>query len=214
MRLPIQSAYRLSTEFHQPRPLSASKDKRWHPHAAWDLACPTGTPICSPEDGTLYYFLAFRKEITQLLDVIDLSSSPFDMRDHHYFYDTYGGVILLLGDSGKTHVMAHSYANQLFNKGKDVQWQYVESAEDERWPVSVWHTFTDPHRVIEGESIGAVGNAGFSTGPHVHYEIHSGATWESYLSRVDPAEMFPIEWLKHKGDKRGYDWVEAKKRWG
>ena len=40
-----------------------------------------------------------------------------------------------------------------------------------------------------GDLIGYVGNAGYSTGPHVHWEIHHGWQIDYYGNRVNPANL-------------------------
>jgi murein DD-endopeptidase MepM/ murein hydrolase activator NlpD len=44
-----------------------------------------------------------------------------------------------------------------------------------------------PFAIKEGAPLCPVGNAGFSTGPHVHWEIHpSSEVLSSYTDRLDP----------------------------
>ena len=214
MQFPIRDRYTLTAEYWQSRPLSAPEERRTHPHAAWDAAAPIGTRIAAPEAGDLYYVIAYRADTTRRLDEIELHPQPFRLQGHHYFYDTYGGVIILAGESGMTHVMTHSYANQLYNRApRGMSWRYTESGKDERWPVSAWHTFDNPERVLPGHVIGHVGNAGFSTGAHVHYEIHPRRHYAAPCDRVDPADIYPQEWEAHSGDSRVYDWRAARDRW-
>lgn len=187
MKFPVDQPFRISTDFHEPRPLSLPLEKRDHPHGAWDIACPSGRSIYAPERGVLFYFTAFRPDNTRTMHEIELPVLRFDVADHHYFYDVYGALVILVGTSGLTHVFAHSWLNQVWDEGEN--WSYQESAEVERFPLA---TFTsDPKPVKSGDLIGAVGNAGYSTGPHIHYEIHYGHTWNEHRKRVDPASLWP-----------------------
>lgn len=213
MLFPIQTYYKLSTEFWHGRPINATPRQKTHPHGAWDAACPVGTEIHAPEPGEVYYMLAFRSDISRGLFEANIEPQPFDMRGHHYFYDTYGGIIILMGESGHTHVMAHSYINQLFNSGFSDNWRSQESPMKERWPVVVFHTFDNSETVRAGDVIGRVGNAGLSTGSHLHYEIHNGKRYQMHKLRIDPIELYPDEWRKHETDDRGYNWKEEKRIW-
>jgi hypothetical protein len=98
----------------------------------------------------------------------------------------FGGVIVLRAETGtRLHVITHSYANQLFNDVFDERDKvYTESPDDERWPLCYWHT--QPVIVDEGELIGYVGNAGYSTGAHAHWEIHPGDRWYPHDERINP----------------------------
>lgn len=189
MTNPVPSG-RITAGFDQPRPLSVPPDQRDHKHGAIDLAAPVGTSIIAPEDGALFYFCAIRSGSARSFSEIDLSGVPFDFAGHGYFYDVYGALSILLGRSGMTHIMAHSYLNQLFNDAPvRVPWEYKESPVDERWPVCSFYSLS-ARAVREGTKIAEVGNAGYSTGAHCHYEVHHGSVWERHADRVRPITLF------------------------
>jgi hypothetical protein len=200
MVFPVARHWKITTGFDEMRPLSVPEEQRDHPHGAWDIAAPTGTPIVAPEPGRLYYFVAIRASLDRKLGELDFNShSPFEFRGHHYFYDTYGVLIILIARNERTHIFAHSWLNQVYNRpptGDPLRWTYVESPKVERWPVMCWHTFEDRNRVIEGEKIGAIGSAGYSTGPHAHYEIHPTSVWTEHENRIRPETLYPSEWEK------------------
>lgn len=187
---PVPGHKRISAGFDQLRPLSRPVHERTHVHGAIDIPAPVGTPIVAPESGELYAFFAMRggnvnRGVHEVFDRVP--KMPFDLRNHYYWYDIYGGV-LLLRSNNNTHIITHSYINQLMKRKPlcDVSWRPVESANDERWPVVAFHTFLTPIQVGAGELIGHVGNAGFSTGAHIHYEIHEGSSWDKHEDRIDP----------------------------
>jgi hypothetical protein len=189
---------RVTAGFDQMRPLSLPEEQRTHVHGAVDIAAAAGTSIFAPEQGMLHYWIAYRPDVTRSIDEIGFvfrdsnqQRFPFDMSGHNYFYDIYGGAICVLGKSGITHVLCHSWGNQLYNDGRNLRWRYAESKREERFPITVWYTTNGfGQHVREGDSIGKVGNAGFSTGPHVHYEMHKGRHWNAHNMRPRPADYY------------------------
>jgi murein DD-endopeptidase MepM/ murein hydrolase activator NlpD len=171
-------AGKITATFGQPRPLEGPKT---HIHGAIDIACPVGTAIFAPEDGVLFYGAVWRTG--NKTDWICRENYPWQ----NYFYDIFGGLIILKTFSGRVHLFAHSYFNQLYNRGfvPDYQWIYIEQPEDERYPVHGMITNIGTPKK-KGEHIGDVGNAGYSTGAHVHWEIHNAWEVTPYAERLDP----------------------------
>ena len=170
----------ITTDFTEPRPVSNPGD---HIHGAVDIAAPVNTPIFAPEDGSIIAWVAYRLlrgTYWPEMPVIDSGTMPWC----NYFYDTFGGVLILAGDSGVVHVITHSYSNQLFNKGLFRDIRCYEEKANTRWPMHAVHT--GKHSVLKGAKIGFVGNAGFSTGPHIHWEIHHGWKWDRWEDRINP----------------------------
>lgn len=179
---PVQG--NISTDFFEMRPLSKPPEKRDHNHGAIDIAAPVATPIRAPEDGTAFAWCAYRTTPgTYWPDMPTVNGLL-----HHwcnYFYDTFGGVIVLQSkDFQRTHIITHSYGNQLFNKGLYRGANYVEQKDDCRFPIH--GVYTEIKTVGHGETIGYVGNAGYSTGPHIHWEIHRGMRWNRWENRINP----------------------------
>jgi len=175
---------RVTSSFDEMRPLVG---KKTHKHGATDFAGPVGTDIYAAEDGHLQYYAAFR-EGSVLWPPDEIPGFPFK----NYFYDTYGGIAVLVGDSGNVYLYCHLYMNQIFNfHGLMNKWVYLEERKHTRKPI---HCFMSSARnVSAGEIIARVGNAGFSTGPHLHLEVHRSFKWDRYEDRVDPEELFKGE---------------------
>jgi len=174
----------VTTNFFEPRPLSKPIDERDHIHGAIDIAAPVNAPIVAPEAGTVFAWAAYRPEPGMYWPekpVINGSPLPYA----NYFYDTYGAILILRGSGAShVHVIAHSYANQVVNKGLFQGSYYYEEKADRRFPLHA--IYTDRHDVKEGSVIGYVGNAGYSTGSHIHWEIHHGWKWNRWEDRVNP----------------------------
>lgn len=176
-----------TSRFDDPRPLS---NPGQHPHGALDIAAQVGAPINAPEAGDYFFLALCRRDRNVTADRVPWSQLQlgFDFQQHYYFYDIYGGIIILLADSGRAHILAHSYRNQIFNKIASPQRETIitiESSADERFPAIVGEV-TTPMRADPGDCIGYVGNAGYSTGAHVHWEVHPEYVWHRHRNRVDP----------------------------
>lgn len=183
----VGKGYRITAGFDQPRPLSLPENQRTHRHSAYDYTAPDMT-IYAPESGTVYYVAMIRGDNKRGLNNVSQTGWPFFFVGN-YFYDVYGGIVILVSSDGKrTHLMTHSYRNQLFTQ-RDVTPEVDESSVDERFPVCIEHTFNKPRWAQGGSPICRIGNAGFSTGAHVHHEVHPGAKVAPYRDRIDWEEF-------------------------
>jgi hypothetical protein len=176
MKWPFPGNTKITTPWDEPRPIS---NPGQHVHGAIDVKADVNSPIIAPEYGELYLYWAIRHE--------DGVSWPYDGSNtfpwKNYFYDMFGGIIVLKGASGKAHLFAHSYINQLHNKRRH-DWASLEEIKSKRFPLTAM--LAGGIHVQKGEQIGWAGNAGFSTGPHAHYEIHNGFKWTPWGNRPDP----------------------------
>lgn len=175
----------ITSKFNEPRPLS---DPGKHIHGAIDIAAKVNTVIQAPESGTVFGFCAFRpKKGLTWGEAPIIHERVFSWVN--YFYDTYGGLIVLKSEDFKrTHIITHSYQRQIFKVAfRDLQKYPYEEAAEKRFPLFCW--YSDFKYVAEGEMIGYVGNAGYSTGPHVHWEIHNGEFWNEHNKRINPESV-------------------------
>lgn len=190
-------------EFDEPRPLSAPPEKRDHIHGAIDLACAVGTHIVAPAYGYAYYWIGIRHKDGQYFPPeYDIEWNYGYFPFVNYFYDMYGGVIVFIErHTSRVHLFCHSYANQLFNMlqlNKSTLYeeypliQWNEEEDQKRFPLFGTLLSRDVGKPIEpGHLIGFTGNAGFSTGPHVHWEIHpSPDEWYPHKDRLNPLNLF------------------------
>ena len=180
MMFPVRRQYKISAGFTEPRPLHK---KPMHIHGAVDLAVPEKTAIYAPEPGLVYYHYNFRcAKVTRNIYWSDGTWYAFS----NYFYDVFGGLVILEGKQ-LTHVFAHidyGTLNKMMN-------QHITTRE--------WHVdgdtiailnLDDPQPAMERDVIGYSGNAGFSTGPHIHWEIHRKRKWDKWERRINPKTLF------------------------
>lgn len=174
-----------------PRPLAPAIPT--HVHGAMDITAPVNTPTVWPEDGFAYGFAVFRQESRKIEiwrdRLVNCREDSFPWPQ--YVYDVYGGVLVLKGDSGAVHLMCHHYMRQMFYSSAlpPEAWEYQEDGADTPFPMTMWHTFSTPHRVKAGEAACRIGNAGQSTGSHLHWEMHNGWEWTPFNKRPDPEKI-------------------------
>ena len=183
----------ITADFNQPRPLSNPGD---HIHGAIDIQGNVNDIIKAPEDGKAFCYVGIRPKTGKYWpEMIQLHGLNFPYLN--YFYDLYGGIIVLqVFDSTerniiRTHVITHTYGNQIFNKSVFRKYSsytnyWYEEKKDCRFPI-IAHC-TSIINVVKGANIGLVGNAGYSTGSHIHWEIHHGYKWERYEDRINPED--------------------------
>lgn len=189
MTRPIDAKYKITASFDEARPLNAKPGDLLHNHGGVDFGAPIGTPLLSPEAGTVYYYRALRPVAGGIWpdEAPDFQGIPFPFVN--YFYDMFGAITLLVGNTGRCHIFAHSYFRQLYERCPWA-WNSQEQKADGRWVYECMHTFKHPQTVGEGVMIARVGNAGYSTGPHSHQEIHpSWKRWTPWADRIDPEDF-------------------------
>lgn len=181
----------ITADFDQRRPLSVPEEDRSYNHDATDFGLiPRGTDIYAPESGTMFCWTAYRKEGDERWPELPVvHGKPFTFAN--YFYDIYGGIIVLQVHLDhnviRTHIIAHTYANQIYNHlFKGEYSPTIEEKKDNRF--AIHGQYTKKIEVKAGDKIGEVGNAGYSTGPHIHWEIHPGNRRYNHGERLNPED--------------------------
>lgn len=187
---------RITTPFDEPRPLSVPPAQRNHVHGALDLAEGDGI-IRAPVSGQAQGVVIFRgvepvkgigawgaKGLEEKSEILE-----FPWRE--YWYDIYGGFVVLYEPNGRMHLLCHVWPTRLLNPQPGPARYpfrfayYIEEAELTRWPCHI--LLTEPTEVLAGQPLAPIGNAGYSTGKHVHWEIHHQATHlDDYPLRINP----------------------------
>jgi len=190
MLFPVQDEWRLTTDFHEPRPLSRPPEKRDHPHGGWDIRVPVGTKIYAPENGNLYFHIMpwkfGRANENRYHTIRWHDGTKYAFRN--YFYEWFGGLFILEGESGLTHVFAHIDAAEVFRASCFFSCDMTCTEDGTAYLLA---NLLDPAGVMAGNEIGKSGNAGLSTGPHIHYELHHKRDWRPHARRPDPADLWP-----------------------
>jgi murein DD-endopeptidase MepM/ murein hydrolase activator NlpD len=176
---PLPGNVKITAGFHDQRPVLNPGE---HVHGAIDISTKNGSPIIAPERGKLIMYFARRPKDGVYWPSGEMNHFPY----RNYFYDMYGGLLVLKGDSGFTHVFTHIYMNQMHNKEQH-DWAYIEEKANERFPI--FCMIAGEIEVLKGAKIGVTGNSGFSTGSHCHYEMHKGFKYQKHIDRPNPQEI-------------------------
>lgn len=176
MIIPIKGG-KVTTGFDEPRPLS---NPGLHVHGALDVAGGDGM-VRSPCEGvaTTYMFIRTKDGSWAKNEKSEIENIP--VKD--YWYDIYGGLIVIIeAKTGVMHVMTHFWSKVLQERFGEMR--LIESSADGRWPS--FALVGENFKVSEGQALASIGNAGFSTGAHVHWEVHHAAVIEPYKDRIRP----------------------------
>jgi len=198
--IPIRGGV-ITTPFDEPRPLSVPPAQRNHVHGALDIAPGEGSDgiIRAPADGTAQGVVIYRGVDPLkgrggwggpgVVEKAEILEYPW----REYWYDTYGGFVVLYEPSGRMHLLCHIRPKNLLNPQPGPARYpfryayYIEENEETRWACHMM--LTEPTQVRAGQPLAPVGNAGYSTGKHVHWEIHHTSTRiDDYAARVNPEE--------------------------
>lgn len=186
MRLPLPRGT-ITASFYQPRPF---KDPT-HIHGALDISYGTGPfpdhRAVAPCTGTLvaYQFLRAPGSTWDPAEKASILHQP----PRHYFYDTYGGLITIEEPNGRYHILTHFWAAALHDRFKMryVESSYVPKTLSPSFPCVAF--ISDPVKIREGDPLVLIGSAGYSTGSHIHWEIHPTRKLVPYADRIDPASL-------------------------
>lgn len=183
----------ITAEYDEPRPLSVPPERRTHIHGALDIARGDGVVI-SPVAGIAQAWVIFRGVEPKTEgrkwndgEKPDIEALPW----RNYWFEIYGGFITIIEHNTKRlHILCHFWPSRILNHDPAFNgpWQslyYLEEHAVTRWPSHI--LFTPPVHVAEGQRLAPVGNAGQSTGAHVHWEVHHKADrLDNYAERINP----------------------------
>lgn len=200
----------VSVGYYDKRPYSVPEEQRKRNHKAWDMilvdsngASTLGAPIVAPESGKLYFH--YMQRYTPLGDKSPLTWDVYWPSGTWYifsnfYYEMYGCITVLVGDSGLTYLFAHQDVDLFFyllNK-QNVSANWIEKSKWYNKRIRGFVTTDNPVDVKSGEKVGFVGNAGYSQVPHVHMQIHENV--KEYDNRIDPAELWPVKHISRNGN--------------
>jgi hypothetical protein len=176
MNIPVKGG-KITADFRDPRPLS---NPGQHVHGALDIAGGDGI-VRSPCEGVARAYVFIRSKDSSWAKQDKPQIEAIQLRD--YWYDIYGGLIVIMeAKTGRMHVMTHFWSKAL--QERFGQFEVIESSANGRWPS--FALVGEEFKVAEGQALAPIGNAGFSTGPHLHWEVHPAGIVERHADRIDP----------------------------
>ena len=185
----------ITAGFDELRPLSVPMDRRDHVHGALDISGGDGI-VLSPVDGEAQGFVIFRgvEPSVQIRnwgqdEKPDILSLPW----REYWQDIFGAIIVIIErGTSRLHILAHFWPSKVLNHDPEFggpfhSIYYLEERSKTGWPSHI--LMTDEVYVKQGQRLAPLGNAGYTTGPHVHWEIHHQADMlDDYAKRINPQE--------------------------
>ncbi len=182
--MPVKGG-RVTAGFRDARPLSNPGE---HIHGALDIAGGEGI-IRAPCSGAARGYAIFRREGFSFGpgEKAEILGLPFA----HYYEDIFGAFVAIEeSGSRRLHLLCHIWPAAILNVSTRRPFSfdgYIESASTERFSAHI--LVTTKRDVVEGEVLAPVGNAGFSTGVHVHWEIHRQCgQLDPYEKRINPED--------------------------
>jgi|GEM_PF-4480300 len=141
-----------------------------------DIAAPVGTPVYAIEDGTLTYYVSYIKAY----------------RDGQNYYVSYGSYAKLVTNSGKIVLYAHLSAfdkaarPSYINKYTANSISYLSASNASSYGQFYSGVVISRVNVQKGDKIGATGDCGASTGPHLHFSIIDNGKYATSTSYYKP----------------------------
>lgn len=205
MKFPVEYGI-VTTGYFDPRPYSVPPEERKYFHRAWDISADPGSAIKAPEDGRLYFHSIHRSPQDKTADwfwnPVTPSGQAFWYMFSNFYYDAYGACTVLLGEK-YVWLFAHQEEQALGILMEFYSviptWQEKRLAYNDY--VRAMLTFGNGIPVVVGSPIGKIGNAGYSTGPHVHMQVHKSLF--VYEDRVDPGFVWPSIVISNNGKGPG-----------
>ena len=190
-RFPVAGAD-VTVGFWDLRPYSKPESERTYIHRAWDFHKGSNPreSIVAPEDGAVFYQVIFRNPTNKTANLAWPDIGQWYMFSN-FFYDNMGAMAVVLArESGLIYCMCHLDVDDMFNMLRALRIPYKWERQSSSYNNYLRYvcTFGDLRRVLRGDVIGHVGNAGYSTDYHLHMQVHAS---RDYNSRIDPAELWP-----------------------
>lgn len=170
-----------------PPPVNGTLTQGYHSqHRGLDIAVPVGTPISAPTAGTIIRHVVCQTCQERSRPNI-FPCGPAIYRDIKWGYG-YGNFIIVRHEA---RLMPPTLRAEMAQRGLSDGFAYVLYAHFSRLDVALGDN------VQPGQALGATGNHGCSSGPHLHFEVRIGrdASVENrWLQQapVDPALMFRV----------------------
>lgn len=195
MNIPMKGG-RITAPFNDPRPID---NPGRHIHGAIDVSTSAANGdrmVYAPATGKLVaYFInrpprgGWGAPTKQGVQTEKAEILAIPVRDR--WYDVYGGLITIEEPSGLFHILTHFYAAQLFKRFRfcftPPQMSFMEAQAKSRWPAFLFRS--DESKVSFGEALLPIGDAGYSFGAHLHWEVHHSPSLDYYDKRIDPTTL-------------------------